>query len=316
MGLPLSHGKLAVWLFLVTEIMFFTALIGVYLILRNGTPSSTPFFHWPTPHDVHLIELLGAINTFVLICSSVTVVLAHYSMTKNNFKHATCYISISLLLGCVFLGIKAFEYNNKFNHHIIPGWIGELKSPDLKLLSEKMQDKLKKDPAEQNRFYLAQIAREKEFHAVGMQYVYRIKDEIEKILADEEVSPEAKKACQKLKTEMSGSPDPTNYKAPMTPAKVGDEVAKILEEHEKDSHPPHLSPAIPYGNMWASCYFAMTGFHALHVLGGLVVFVIIILMGVRGKLGTQHTSMIELTGLYWHFVDIVWIFLFPLLYLV
>src|ERR1700691_5565879 len=88
MGLPLSHGKLAIWLFLVTEIMFFTALIGTYLILRNGTPSRTPYYRWPTPHDVHLIEYLGAINTFVLICSSVSVVLAHYSMTKKNFKQA------------------------------------------------------------------------------------------------------------------------------------------------------------------------------------------------------------------------------------
>jgi cytochrome c oxidase subunit 3 len=60
----------------------------------------------------------------------------------------------------------------------------------------------------------------------------------------------------------------------------------------------------------------MTGFHAIHVLGGLVVFVIIILMGVLGKLGTQHESMIELTGLYWHFVDIVWIYLYPLFYLI
>ena len=86
MGLPLPHGKLAIWLFLVTEIMFFTALIGVYMILRNGTPVASRYFHWPTPHDVHLIELLGAINTFVLICSSVTVVLAHYHMTKQQLQ--------------------------------------------------------------------------------------------------------------------------------------------------------------------------------------------------------------------------------------
>ena len=60
----------------------------------------------------------------------------------------------------------------------------------------------------------------------------------------------------------------------------------------------------------------MTGFHALHVFGGLVVFVIILLMAAVGRLGRRHESLIELTGLYWHFVDIVWIFLFPLLYLV
>jgi cytochrome c oxidase subunit III len=78
----------------------------------------------------------------------------------------------------------------------------------------------------------------------------------------------------------------------------------------------HLTPIIPYGNLWASCYFAMTGFHALHVLGGLVIFTIILIIAARGKLSHKHESLLELTGLYWHFVDIVWIFLFPFLYLV
>jgi cytochrome c oxidase subunit 3 len=68
--------------------------------------------------------------------------------------------------------------------------------------------------------------------------------------------------------------------------------------------------------MWASCYFAMTGFHALHVFGGIVVFVIVLLMALRSRLQPRHEGMIELIGLYWHFVDIVWIFLFPLLYLI
>src|SRR4051794_26533067 len=102
MGLPLPHGKLAIWLFLVTEIMFFTALIGMYLILRNGTPTASPL-RWPTPHQVHLVEWIGAFNTFVLILSSLTVVLAHYAAGKNNFRHATMYIAVTLVLGVVFL---------------------------------------------------------------------------------------------------------------------------------------------------------------------------------------------------------------------
>src|SRR6202162_1517722 len=101
MGLPLSHGKLAIWFFLVTEIMFFTALIGVYLILRNGTPTRSGF-SWPTPHDVHLKEWIGALNTFVLIVSSLTVVLAHYAAHHGNFKRATLYIGVTLALGAVF----------------------------------------------------------------------------------------------------------------------------------------------------------------------------------------------------------------------
>src|SRR6266576_2089448 len=96
MGLPLPHGKLAMWLFLVTEIMFFTALIGTYMLIRNGSPDVIRYemengqvkrdnngnpirlekqYHWPAPHDVHLVEAIGAGNTFVLIVSSFTVVL-------------------------------------------------------------------------------------------------------------------------------------------------------------------------------------------------------------------------------------------------
>src|SRR5579859_4389256 len=119
MGLPINTGKLAMWLFLVTEIMFFTGLIGVYLILRNGQPAGA----WPKPHDVHLIEWVGALNTFVLICSSLTVVLAHLAATKNNFRLATLYIAATLALGALFLVIKAFEYNSKFQHDILPGHI-------------------------------------------------------------------------------------------------------------------------------------------------------------------------------------------------
>ncbi len=71
-ALPLPRGKVFLWLFLSTEIMFFAALIGVYVVIRFGAPPGT----WPSPHDVHLVEPIGAINTFVLICSSVTIVLA------------------------------------------------------------------------------------------------------------------------------------------------------------------------------------------------------------------------------------------------
>jgi hypothetical protein len=72
-----------------------------------------------------------------------------------------------------------------------------------------------------------------------------------------------------------------------------------------------LPAVIPGGNMWASTYFFLTGFHAIHVLVGLIVFAILLLY----NLGPKRAGMIENAGLYWHFVDLVWIFLFPLLYL-
>src|SRR5262245_26237682 len=301
MGLPLPNGKVAMWLFLVTEVMFFTGLIGTYLILRNGTPASTPPFTWPTPHQVHLIEALGAINTFVLIVSSLTVVLAHYSLSKRNVQQAMIYIGISLALGCVFLVIKAFEYKSKWDHDILPGHIGEV-LPGPGLTDEK----------------------EKQIHNVGMQYVERVRGQLQEITKDVtpdnlEQQPKEVKECYELLQDMSAreSKDaPGGYTRPLPPAEVGERVNHILHEADAANKTVHLTPAIPYGNMCASCYFAMTGFHALHVLGGLVIFVIILVMGLMSRLGPQHENFIELTGLYWHFVDIVWIFLFPLLYLV
>ncbi len=307
MGLPLPNGKLAVWLFLVTEIMFFTGLIGVYIIIRSGQPTARE--PWPAPHDVHLIEWVGAFNTFVLICSSLTVVLAHWCLHTGNVKKATLYIGLTLALGFLFLVVKAFEYQSKFAHEILPGRVAEkLDGP------------------------------------YGVKFVGHVQEQLAHIVDHGGVNDKAKKACEELLADIQNpakslSPKAVNERILGTrtmkaknPGK--DKMDKIASTYvdlpdaskpadaklvegilELDPH-AHLSYSIPYGNMWASCYFAMTGFHAIHVFGGLVVFAIILIMAYRGRFGVQHESMVELTGLYWHFVDIVWIFLFPLLYLV
>src|SRR5690606_21412400 len=113
-GLPLSYGKTIVWLFLSTEIMFFAGLLGTYIVLRFGAPV------WPAPHDVHLVEPIGVLNTFVLICSSVTVVLALEAARANRAGLAKVFTLVTFVLGCVFLGIKGFEYKSKFSHGIYP----------------------------------------------------------------------------------------------------------------------------------------------------------------------------------------------------
>ncbi len=282
MGLPLSNGKLAMWMFLVTEVMFFTALIGVYVLLRQSAGPT-----WPGPHDVHVVEWMGAVNTFVLICSSLTVVLAHYVIVRGNVKHAVIYIVITLALGLVFLGIKAVEYHSKWQHDILPGHIGE----------------------------------QLDHPVTGQQYAEKIRRELRAIVDDPNhlgMSQETTEECEKLLEDMKESKDATKYNPGLNPKKIGERVMTILKEGEEriPSETVPLTPVIPHGNMWASCYFAMTGFHALHVFGGLVIFVIILLMALLGRLGAQHAAFLEYTGLYWHFVDIVWIFLFPLIYLI
>ena len=303
MGLPLPNGKLALWIFLVTEITFFTALIGTYMLLRNGQPTAnTP---WPSPHDVHLNEFIGAFNTFVLICSSLSIVLCHYYLhqarkagdegaRKGEVKKAVLCLFVTLALGGVFLVVKAFEYKAKIEHEILPGRVFELKP-----VNEQKTDSEK-----------------------NYAFVRHVRKQLEHIAEEKNLNDEAMKMCNDLLAEIKDSK--------LTPKQVNERIVgtKHVKKCDMPSNPQnvkgilevdpraHLSYSIPYGNMWASSYFAMTGFHALHVLGGLVVFVIYLIAALFGKFGPQHELAIELTGLYWHFVDIVWIFLFPLLYLV
>jgi cytochrome c oxidase subunit 3 len=378
MGLPLPNGKLAMWLFLVTEIMFFTALIGVYMILRNSTPG-TPTAQgelWPKPHQVHLVEEYGAINTFVLICSSLTVVLAHWALMRGNVKQATLFVAATLALGGVFLGIKAVEYKAKWDHRIMPGLVGEkLDSPAGQLYFERVAAQLSEHIKAEGEAAAAgktgeeaDAARQKVAAAVACQ---QLLDDMDFKTSDGKMqlhpaaltaqakalsgkfpalglslgTPEEIRAglekgaktnekvaeCQHLldllpgkdrRQDVVADPGDPNATPPVRetrayrPAPDAKELGKEINELAEKYEELHLYPNIPFGNLWASCYFALTGFHALHVLGGLVIFALILVMALSGRLGVQHGLMLENVGLYWHFVDIVWIFLFPLLYLI
>ena len=269
MGLPLPNGKLAMWLFLVTEIMFFTGLIGTYIILRNGTP--TDYSPWPRPHDVHLAEWMGAVNTFVLICSSVSIVLAHHTMTTGgSMKKALLYILITLALAGVFLVIKSFEYKAKYDHHLTPGHVQESVPEVLKQVIYGLAPEPDMPPAPM-------------LQGEGLRKAQTLYADI---------------AAQKL----TRAQQVEQYKGLATEAKTlyGVELPEVIIN----------------GNLWASLYFSLTGIHALHVLGGMVMFGLMLVLAALGRFDLRHTQFVENAGLYWHFVDIVWIFLFPLIYLI
>jgi cytochrome c oxidase subunit 3 len=288
-GLPLSRGKLIMWLFLSTEIMFFAALLGSYVVLRFGAAV------WPKPHHVHLSEPIGAINTFVLICSSVTVVLALEAARANKKSLAKTWMLLTLLLGSLFLGIKAYEYAAKFSHGIYPsaprGMVYE--RPDL---------------------YYGSAVRARLSEPVIIE---RMKELFTK--PEAELRPEEVTGRQRLKQVRDMVNDPNQQAFDL--AVVADQIMPLPAE-SADGHGHggglndtfswlKLPVVIPGGNMWASTYFLLTGFHAVHVIVGLIVFAILLLY----ELGPKRAGMIENAGLYWHFVDLVWIFLFPLLYL-
>lgn len=384
-AVPVSSGKLAVWLFLSTEIMFFTALIGTYIVLRFGAPSGS----WPSPHAVGVVEWIGSLNTFVLICSSVTMVFAMESAKRSQSSSAKKWLLTTLILGMVFLGVKGYEYASKFNHGIYPraprsliydradvNYMAGLKASlkaEIRDLEKLTQAKtLPGDEQRLETLYLMQLGlvswtekkvgstddpRMKQFAIDALAHQIhplsgRYDDErISKYLNDEyrEIRKECSDLYDNVQMTESGLKDAQAEVA--TLAKVEDPDAKakqrlqemtefaadctakltnfksrsvMLEkrqnaysqfkgiEHGINEHFHLKLPiVIPSGNTWANTYFLLTGFHALHVLGGIVAFLIMSPM----RLDATRAGLVENVGLYWHFVDIVWIFLFPLLYL-
>ena len=385
-AIPVARGKIAMWLFLSTEIMFFTALIGTYIVLRFGVPEVT----WPTPHEVHVVEWLGALNTFVLICSSVTIVFALESAKHNDPAKAKRWMLLTLILGTAFLGIKGIEYASKFSHGIHPNiprsalydradtiWLSGLKE-DLRnqiavLESDKdnpaSKEKLetifiiqsglvqwteskvgKTDDQNIQRLAMeslaAQIYPDSFSHEQLEKYAKYTRDEQKEVSAMSQIT-EAKLATanQRLvelqgeikalkdkgdeakedlasKTKLATETTVAVTQLTSKSAPLKNRIKALNELHiagDADSHSHginhdhhlKLPMVIPSGNTWANTYFLLTGFHAIHVLVGLIVFVVMLPM----TLGTAKAGLIENVALYWHFVDIVWIFLFPLLYL-
>lgn len=182
----LYNAKFGIWLFLASEVMLFGALFTSYVAIRVGSDK------WPAGEDVGLNIWLATINTFVLIASSVTMVMSWAALIEKNLSKYKLYMGLTILCGAIFMVVKGFEYGAKFSHGIFP------------------------------------------------------------------------------KTDT-----------------------------------------------FFALYFTLTGLHGLHVLGGMVVNAY--LWGPGAKMWhtdpVRFTNRIECAGLYWHFVDLVWIFLFPTLYL-
>ena len=179
----LTNGKLGIWLFLASEVMLFGALFSTYILLRVGA------VEWPH-HELNVP--LGAINTVILISSSVTMVMAWATLKMNQWGKHRLYLALTVVLAIVFLVNKYFEYADHF---------------------------------------------------------------------------------------------------------------------AKGEGPAHTT--------FLAIYFTMTGLHGLHIIGGVIVMLYFLGpgAGLYKKNPEQFTNRIEYTGLYWHFVDLVWIFLFPVLYL-
>ena len=295
----LYNAKVGIWLFLASEVMLFGALFSSYVLLRVGAD------FWP--HGLLNIPI-GTFNTWVLITSSVTVVMAWASLKMGNFKKGRMYLGLTILCALAFVGIKTKEYNDKFTHYAIrfkdeAGTTAFLKeaygNDDAAIRAGVVANTYGPDEAKRP-FDVRDL--QITGHIEGNPRFWSLaklnanKTETVQFIADPPTHPRHEKGAPAAKAEPHGE-----HKAHTV--KVSDLA--------------YLSAYVPKHNTYFAIYFALTGLHAAHVIGGAVVMSYLFFFG-AAMWKTQPdrlTNRLEVAGLFWHFVDLVWIFLFPVLYL-
>ncbi|MDH3496784.1 MAG: cytochrome c oxidase subunit 3 [Gemmatimonadota bacterium] len=211
LGAGVYNEKLGIWVFLGSEVMFFTALIGAYIILRFATPGA-----FAEPGKLLNVPVT-AVNTFLLICSSVTMVKAFAAANMGNLKQMKLFLLATTVIGAAFVGVQVYEYTHLIHAGFLPSGIRE-----------------------------------------------------------------------------------------------GSELAELALAGELGLGRP--DPAI--AGIYGSTFYTMTGFHGFHVTCGVVCLAYATTKAFRGKYTQTDHRGIEVIGLYWHFVDLVWIILFTIVYLI
>ncbi len=283
-------AKLAMWLFLATEVMLFSGLLAGCFVLKAGATGGNANL-WPTRDQTHIQPWVGTLNTVLLVMSSLCLSFALNALQKNNRQGAIRGLGLAFVLGTGFLGIKAIEYKDKFHHGLFPGNIAEAVNNDGAPNSSRTQ-----------------------ILGLGQRvWLDRQRGQLEEYVANQsdQQGPDRAAAKAFLASLRDGKKTNGDYIRPLSPVEAAHEANRILGEH------PALPvyPALPNGNLWASFYFTLTGIHATHLMAGLILIAICLFRVGAGCMPPDKLDFAENTALYWHFVDLVWLFLFPIIYL-
>jgi cytochrome c oxidase subunit 3 len=289
----LYNAKVGIWLFLASEVMLFGALFSAYILLRVGADPGT----WP--HGLLNIPI-GTFNTAVLITSSVTVVLGWASLKMGNFGAYRKYQAVTILCALGFLGIKTFEYKEKFGHYEV--WLKNpvtVKHGDQEVQTDRLLGHIDHNGAHPYFWKTESLAGSPE-----------VKDKSGKLL----------KAAVPPVVSFKFTPDPYHYTM-STKEMAHARKAVAGQPHTaieiKSADVKRLSALVPGHSTYFAIYFTLTALHGLHVLAGALVIAYI--WGPGAKMWKsdpeRYMNRVEVSGLFWHFVDLVWIFLFPVLYL-
>ena len=276
----LWNAKVGIWLFLASEVMLFGGLFSAYVFLRLDAESGA----WP--HGLLNVPV-GTMNTAILIASSVTVVMAWASLKMRRFRAYWWYMLVTILCGVIFLAVKlVYEWPQKFEH------FGAF---------------IKKEALEKYEPYLGNH----HLAEKGLSPRTEISGHLH--------NPEALHDESVKEYEIALDPvnaDPTNPAMDRPHFLYVPPTEKIAKIEREDVH--YANMFLPKHSAYFASYFTITGLHGLHVLGGVIVFTYLWLpVGTKlYKRNPEHlANRVEVAGLFWHFVDLIWIFVFPLFYL-
>lgn len=288
-----TSAKLGMWMFLATEVLMFGGLFCAYAIYRNL--HADVFIY---AHDAYLDKNLGAINTIVLLASSLTMawgVRAAQLGQKNLLIGMLC---LTLLGGAGFMCIKYVEYQAKWDHGVFLGSLGEGNLYKIEGLTSAAE--------EADR---ARISDTLAHHGDSAH-------------EDGHVSSHAAEAGHGEEGDTSHDGEvPAVQLEQSALAPAGQIEAGTVSLADSDSHAHLQFSDLTESDqrrvyIFFSIYFLMTGLHGIHVVLGMGLMGWLVWKAAKNTFGPDYYGPVDLVGLYWHLVDLIWIFLFPLLYLI
>ena len=302
-----SYRKMMMWFFIVSDALTFSAFLAAYGLTRFKFIDSWPiadevFTHVPFVHG-EFPMIYVAFMTFVLIASSVTMVLAVDAGHQMNKKKVTTYMLLTIIGGIIFVGSQAWEWNTFIN-----GTYGAVKTTDGKILQFVNTNGKQIALAD---FVIGDRGNARVQHTKGNGLWFEDEGTISQysiaqIISSYEANPDVQ-----IRTELIDLDK--KQKTILSREKGAEELAKtrlIVEGANLEAN--------EYGNtIFADFFFFITGFHGFHVFSGIIFNIIVffnVILGTYEKRG--HYEMVEKVGLYWHFVDLVWVFVFTFFYLV
>ena len=302
-----SYGKLMMWFFIVSDALTFSGFLVSYGFSRYKNIDSWPiadevFTHFPFLHGVEAPMYYVALMTFILILSSVTMVLAVDAGHLMKKSKVTFYMLATILGGLAFVGSQAWEWKTfiKGDYGAIETKSGEiLQFVDVKT-GKRVALKSFVTPSKTERIQHKEtngiwFKSEKKLSSYSIQDVKNSFAKIPDIVVRGEKSNKKGKKIVFSKAE--------SIKKITNGVRVVEGANLIRNE---------------YGNrLFANFFFFITGFHGFHVFSGVIFNMIIffnVILGTYERRG--HYEMVEKIGLYWHFVDLVWVFVFTFFYLV